>query len=27
MPYGYNGKILKVNLTTREITVDEHDEK
>ncbi|MDL2225382.1 aldehyde ferredoxin oxidoreductase family protein [Eubacteriales bacterium OttesenSCG-928-M02] len=27
MPYGYNGKILKVNLSTREITVDEHDEK
>jgi len=26
MPYGYNGKILKVNLSTKEIEVDEHDE-
>ena len=26
MAYGYNGKILKVNLSTKEIGVDEHDE-
>jgi len=26
MPYGYNGKILKVNLSTGNIDVDEHDE-
>jgi len=26
MPYGYNGKILKVNLSTKEVGVDEHDE-
>jgi len=26
MPYGYNGKILKVDLTTKKITIDEHDE-
>lgn len=26
MAYGYNGKILKVNLSTKEVGVDEHDE-
>lgn len=26
MPYGYNGKILKVNLSTKEVEVDEQDE-
>jgi len=25
MPYGYNGKILRVNLTTEKITVEEKD--
>lgn len=27
MPYGYNGKILHVNLTTRELTIEEPEEK
>jgi aldehyde:ferredoxin oxidoreductase len=26
MPFGYNGKILKVDLTTGQFSVDEHDE-
>ncbi|MGD9086056.1 MAG: aldehyde ferredoxin oxidoreductase N-terminal domain-containing protein, partial [Desulfobacterales bacterium] len=26
MPFGYTGKILRVDLTTRKIAVDEHDE-
>lgn len=26
MPYGYNGKILRVNLSTKEVKVEEHDD-
>jgi len=26
MPYGYNGKVLKVNLSTENIKVEENDE-
>lgn len=26
MPYGYNGKILRVNLSTKEVGAEEHDE-
>lgn len=26
MPYGYNGKILRVDLSTRDMTIEEHDE-